>query len=59
MEKTWLTVDEVCEYLDISPATVYRWAREGTLPRHKVGKVTRFKKEDIDKLLEQGLNGKK
>ena len=54
MERLWLTVEEAADYLQVSVPTVYRWMREGVLPRHKVGKVARIKKEDLDSLMEEG-----
>ena len=56
MEKEWLSAKEVMEYLGISRATVARWSRAGKLPKHKIGKITRYKKSDLDKLLEEGGN---
>lgn len=53
MEKRLLTVKEVCEYLNISKPTVYRLIKEGKLKPIKIGKSTRFEKEDIDKLIEE------
>ena len=54
MEKTWLSIKEVGEYLGVSRATVYRWVKDGKLKIHKVGRVSRVKKNDLDKLMEGG-----
>lgn len=54
MERVWLSPQEAGEYLGISRATIYRWVREGKIALHKVGKVSRIKKEDLDQLMEEG-----
>ena len=43
-----MTLEEVARYLRINKSTVYRMARDGTLPAWKLGNVWRFKKEAIE-----------
>lgn len=40
--KKLLTADEVAELLAIDVSTVHRWARAGTLPAFRYGRVVRF-----------------
>ncbi len=49
----WLTISEACQYLDISEQTMFRWMRSGKITYYKVGKSTRFKEEDLDKVVER------
>lgn len=53
----FLTQQELCQWLKISPATVLRWRKEG-MPFLKHGKSVRFDKEQVRKWMEQ-KNGKK
>ena len=46
---TVMTLEEVARYLRINKSTVYRLARDGTLPAWKLGNVWRFKKEAIER----------
>jgi len=46
---TVMTLEEVSRYLRINKSTVYRMARDGTLPAWKLGNVWRFKKESIER----------
>jgi len=48
-----LTIDELAEYLKIPKSTLYKLAQEGKLPAQKVGKHWRFRKEAIDRWLEE------
>ena len=52
MNKTWLTPDEVCAYLAMPKATLYTWVSLGKIPAHKLGRLLRFKKDEIDELME-------
>ncbi|MBZ0159041.1 helix-turn-helix domain-containing protein [Candidatus Methylomirabilis sp.] len=45
---TIMTLEEVARFLRLNKSTVYRMAREGTLPAWKLGNVWRFKKEAIE-----------
>ena len=44
----WLSVDEICVYLGIKRDTVYKWIDEKKMPAHKVGRLWKFKRGEID-----------
>jgi excisionase family DNA binding protein len=48
MEDRWLSVEEISVYLGVTKDTVYKWLSEKNLPAHKVGRLWKFKKEDVD-----------
>ena len=48
-----LTIDELSDYLRISRSTLYKLAQEGRVPCQKVGRHWRFRKETIDRWLDQ------
>ena len=54
MEDRWLSVDEIGEYLGIKRDTVYRWIAEKSMPAHKVGKLWKFKKDQVDEWVNAG-----
>ena len=47
-----MTVREVANYLNVDEKTVYRLAHKGALPGFKVAGTWRFKREDIDRWIE-------
>jgi excisionase family DNA binding protein len=47
-----MTIKEIAEYLKIPKSTVYKLAQEGSIPAQKVGRHWRFKREVIDRWLE-------
>lgn len=57
-EKRYLAVAEVADYLQLSPETVYMYARTGVIPGTKIGKHWRFSLERIEQWISrQGAVG--
>ncbi len=54
MEDRWLSVEEIGQYLGVKRDTIYRWITEKNMPASKVGKLWKFKKEDVDSWVRQG-----
>jgi excisionase family DNA binding protein len=50
-ESSILTADEVAEYLKLSKITVYKLAKDGSLPGFRVGGSWRFSKSNIEKMM--------
>ena len=48
MEDRWLSVDEIAAYLGIKRDTVYRWISERQMPGHKIGRLWKFNKKEVD-----------
>ena len=51
--KDVLTIDELAEYLQVSKSSLYKLAQDGKVPGQKVGKHWRFRKEAIDRWLDE------
>lgn len=49
-----LTIDELSAYLKIPKSTLYKVVREGKVPCQKIGRHWRFRREAIDRWLEEG-----
>ncbi len=52
MDESFLTTEEVREYLHVNLRTVYRLIKAGRIPALRVGRQWRFRKRDIDAWLE-------
>jgi excisionase family DNA binding protein len=48
-----LTIEELSVYLKIPKSTLYKIVREGKVPSQKVGRHWRFRKEAIDRWLDE------
>ncbi len=52
-----LTLEELCGYLKIPKSTLYKLAQESKIPCQKVGRHWRFRKQAIDRWLENQWGG--
>jgi len=50
----WLTLEQIAEYLQMSTSSIYKMSKKGKIPAYKVGRQWRFKKEEIDRWIEEG-----
>jgi len=48
-----MTIGEAAQYLRVSLSSLYKLAQEGRVPCQKVGRHWRFRRESIDRWLEQ------
>ena len=53
------TVGEVATYLRMKPITIYKHASKGKLPAFKVGSKWRFKKDTLDRWIEEQEESRK
>ena len=54
MEDRWLSVDDISVYLGVKRDTVYKWISDKSLPAHKIGRLWKFKRDEIDEWVRKG-----
>lgn len=54
MPDRWMSVEEIAEYLGVSKDTVYGWIAKRGMPAHKVGRLWKFKSDEIDSWVRAG-----
>ncbi len=47
MKDRWLCVDEISQYLGVKRETLYKWISERGIPALKVGRLWKFKKDEV------------
>jgi excisionase family DNA binding protein len=52
--ETYLTIDELAEYLKLAEQTIRRWVLNREIPYHKIKKVIRFRVSEIEKWIDKG-----
>jgi len=45
---SWLSAEEVAQYLEVEPAVVHQWAAQGRIPAVRDGEAWRFEKTRLD-----------
>ncbi|PNP99554.1 helix-turn-helix domain-containing protein [Sphingobium sp. SA916] len=48
MSDRWMSVEEIAGYLGVSKDTVYGWITKREMPAHKVGRLWKFKSDEVD-----------
>src|SRR6266567_5739353 len=44
----WLSVDDIAAYLGVKRDTIYKWINRRRMPAHKVGRLWKFRKYEVD-----------
>lgn len=44
----WYSVEEIAGYLGVGRDTLYKWISRKKMPAHKVGRLWKFSKKEID-----------
>jgi len=47
IDDRWLSVREICKYLGVSNDTVYKWINQRNMPAHRMGRLWKFKKDEV------------
>jgi len=56
MYNRYLSVTEVCTYLGIKRDTIYKWISQKKFPAYRIGKLWKFKADEIDKWVKKTSN---
>ena len=54
MDDRWLSVDEITRHLGVSSDTIYRWIDKYSMPAHRMGRLWKFKKNEVDAWVKSG-----
>ena len=50
----YISIDEAAEYLGIKTVTISNWIKKEMVPAHKVGKLWKFKRSELDEWVKSG-----
>ena len=53
-EDKYLSSDQACDYLHVTPSTLWRMRQRGEIMVHKVGGRCLYSKNDLDTLIKKG-----
>lgn len=50
----WVGIEEAAQYMDVTKDTVRNWIKKTDIPAHKIGKLWKFKKSELDMWIKSG-----
>ena len=50
----WIGLEEAANYLGVKKETVRNWIKKTDIPAHKIGKLWKFKKSELDSWVKSG-----
>ncbi len=56
IEDGWIGLEEAAKYLDVRKDTVRSWIKKTDIPAHKIGKLWKFKRSELDEWVKSGRN---
>jgi excisionase family DNA binding protein len=54
MDDRWISVEEIATYLGVKRDTIYKWIDRRKMPAHKVGRLWKFRKKEVDEWVKSG-----
>ena len=54
----WLSVEEIAFHLGIKKDTAYKWVAKKHMPVHRIGRLLKFDKAEIDRWVKSGAASK-
>ena len=58
-EDKWIGLEEAADYMDVTKDTVRNWIKKTDIPAHKIGKLWKFKKSELDEWIKSGKSALK
>jgi excisionase family DNA binding protein len=59
VDERWLSVEEIAEHIGVTKDSIYRWIERRGLPAHRVGKMWKFKRVEVDEWVRTGKAAEK
>lgn len=56
----WIGIEEAANYIGVNRDTIRNWIKKDTgIPAHKIGKLWKFKKSELDSWIKSGESAEK
>lgn len=56
--ENWVGVEEAADYLGVTKDTIRNWIKKTNIPTHKIGKLWRFKRSELDEWVKSGKSAR-
>jgi len=51
---SWIGVEEAAAYLGVTKETIRNWIKKTDIPAHRIGKLWKFKRSELDEWVKSG-----
>ena len=59
MQDKWISIEDAANYLGVKVVTIREWIKkENGIPAHKIGKLWKCKKSELDEWVKSGKSAK-
>lgn len=52
--ENWISITEAAEHLGVTKDSIRNWIKKTDIPAHKIGKLWKFKKSELDEWVKSG-----
>ena len=52
--ENWISITEAAEHLGVTKDSIRKWIKKTDIPAHKIGKLWKFKKSELDEWVKSG-----
>jgi excisionase family DNA binding protein len=53
-EEKWISISEAAEHLGVTVDSIRNWIKKTDIPAHRIGKLWKFKKSELDLWVKSG-----
>ena len=54
IDENWISLEEAAKHLGVTKDSIRNWIKKTDIPAHKIGKLWKFKKSELDEWVKSG-----
>lgn len=54
INENWISITDAAEHLGVTKDSIRKWIKKTDIPAHKIGKLWKFKKSELDEWVKSG-----
>lgn len=54
IDDKWIGIEEAAQYMGVTKETVRNWIKKTNIPAHKIGKLWKFQKSELEEWIKSG-----
>lgn len=54
IEENWISISEAAGHLGVTKDSIRNWIKKTDIPAHKIGKLWKFKRSELDEWVKSG-----